>query len=452
MTSLGSEGELSFRPKPPMQHKPKPPNMSSNQKSRRTFLKAAGVCIVLPTLESLPRASAAEASPEAPRRIVCIGNEFGMYPERFWPKTVGADYELPMLLKPLEPHRDDLTVFSHLDHGLKGGHFTVHTFLTGVKAAEARGMSDGGISLDQRAAEFVGSKTRFPAMTIGSADGLHGGCQMSWTRTGTRVPPIPGPRELFRALFIDDSAVAKKQAADRIRLRASILDAVLGDARSLARRLNKTDSTKLDEYFSSVRDVEVKLALDEQWQKVPKPTTDIDEPVNMGLAQDLPRIYDLIALALQTDSTRVATLEIGGSFVARDIGINKGYHGLSHHGKLPANIDLLVQIELYQMQQFARFLDKLRSIREPESDETLLDRTMVLFGSGMGNANSHTNHDLPIILAGGGFRHGQHKKYPKANGQRVPLCNLYVSLLQQFGVELDRFGTSTGTLRELEVA
>jgi hypothetical protein len=375
-----------------------------------------------------------------------------MYAEKFWPKTFGTDYKMPSLLKPLEPHRRDMTVFSHLDHGLKGGHFTVHTFLTGVKAAEARGMADGGISLDQRAAEFVGSKTRFPAMTIGSADGLHGGCQMSWTRTGTRVPPIPGPRELFRTLFIDDDAAAREKAADRIRLRASILDAVLGDAKSLQQRLNKVDATKLDEYFSSVREVEAKLALDEQWQKISKPATEIDEPVNKGLAQDLPMIYDLIALALQTDSTRVATLEIGGSFAARDIGINKGYHSLSHHGKLQTKIDPLVQIELYQVQQLARFLDKLGSIREPGSERSLLENTMVLFGSGMGNANSHTNNDLPIILAGGGFKHGEHKTYPKEQGKRVPLCNLYVSILQQFGLETDRFGTSTGTLRDFEVA
>ena len=313
-------------------------------------------------------------------------------------------------------------------------------------------MEDGGISLDQRAAEFVGSRTRFPALTIGSADGLHGGCQMSWTRTGTRVPPVPGPRELFRALFIEDDASSKQQATDRIRLQGSILDAVLGEAKSLKRRLNKTDRTKLDEYFSSVRDVEVKLALDQRWQKIPKPNAEIDEPVNRGLAQDLPRIYDLITLALQTDSTRVATLEIGGSFAARDIGINKGYHSLSHHGKLQTNLDLLVQIELYQVQQFARFLDKLKSIRLAGSDESLLDQSMVLFGSGMGNGNSHTNHDLPIILAGGGFRHGEHKRYPKESRRRTPLSNLYISMLQQFGVETDRFSTSTGTLTGLETA
>lgn len=421
---------------------------SSASLGRRTFLKAAGISLALPMFESI--SSGALAKPQ--RRMVCIGNEFGMYPGSFWPKNTGRNYELTPLLQPLAKHRQDFTLFSHLDHGLKGGHFAIHGFLTGVNAADARAMPDGGISMDQRAAEFVGSRTRFPALTIGSADGLHGGCQMSWTRTGTRVPPIPGPRELFRSLFIDDGTTAKKKAADRIRLQGSILDAVLGDAKSLKRRLNKNDGDKLEEYFSSVRDVEYKLQLDEQWQKVPKPKAPIKEPRNQGLAQDLPMIYDLIVLALQTDSTRIATLEVGGSFAARDIGINKGYHGLSHHGKVQAAIDQLVQIELYQVKQFARFLDKLRATREPGTDRTLLDSTITLFGSGMGNANSHTNYDLPIVLAGGGFKHGEFKSYPKEGHKRVPLCNLYVSMLNQFGVETDSFGTSTSSLTGLDVA
>jgi hypothetical protein len=419
--------------------------------NRRSFLKAAGVCLALPTLESLHRVARASDKATAPQRMVCIGNEFGMHPGAFWPKQTGADYELTPLLAPLAPHKDVLTLFSHLDHGLKGGHFAIHAYLTGVKAAEARSLPGGGISLDQRAAEFVGSQTRFPSLTIGSDYGLHGGCQMSWTRTGTRIPPIPGPRELFRQLFVDDNAAAKKQAADRILLQGSILDAVLGDANSLKKQLNRNDGQKLDEYFSSVRDVETKLTLDRQWLSVPKPKAPIDEPKNLGLALDLPALYDLIALALQTDSTRVATLEIAGGFVASALGIKKGYHGLSHHGKVKDNIEQLVQIELYQIEQFSRFLEKLRSIREPDTDGTLLDNTMVLMGSGMGDANSHTNNDLPIILAGGGFRHGEHKAFPNTSNRRIPLCNLFVSMLQRFGVETDSFSTSSGTLHGLEL-
>ena len=423
----------------------------TNRTTRRTFLKAAGITIALPSLQSLARTRADEKK-QPPTRMLCVGNEFGMYPGSFWPKTFGRDYEVTPLLKPLEEHRSSFTLFSNLDHGLKGGHFAIHGYLTGVKAAEARGMKDGGISLDQRAAEFVGSQTRFPSIGVGSDDGVHGGCQMSWTRTGTRVPPIPGPRELFRLLFVDDDKNAKRKATDRIALQGSILDAVRDDARSLKRKLNKNDSRKLEEYFASVRSVETKLQLDLQWQSVPKPKALIEEPTNEGLTKDLPKIYELLALAFQTDSTRVATIEIGKSFAIRDLGIRKGYHGLSHHGKMQENINLLTQIELYQVQQFARFLTKLKSIREPNTDGTLLDRTMAMFGSGMGNANSHTNNNLPIILAGGGFRHGEYKQYPDNKHKRIPLCNLFVSMLQQFGLETDRFGTSTGTLRGLETA
>lgn len=420
--------------------------------NRRSFLKAAGVCLALPTLESMQRAARAGSNSESPTRMVCIGNEFGMHPGSFWPKHTGANYELTPLLKPLARHKSEFTLFSHLDHGLKGGHFAIHAYLTGVKAAEARGLPGGGMSVDQRAAEFVGSRTRFPSLTIGSDYGLHGGCQMSWTRTGTRIPPIPGPRELFGKLFVDDSAEGRKQAEDRIALQSSILDAVLGDANSLKRKLNRNDSQKLDEYFSSVRDVETKLTLDKQWLSVPKPKAPMEEPKNKGLTLDLPALYDLIALALQTDSTRVATLEIASGFVASALGIKKGYHGLSHHGKVKDNIDLLVQIELYQVEQFSRFLEKLRSIREPNSDGTLLDHTMVLMGSGMGDANSHTNTDLPILLAGGGFKHGEYKQYPKVSNRRVPLCNLFVSMLQRFGVETDQFSQGTSTLNGLELA
>src|SRR5262245_6210599 len=225
--------------------------MSIHHLNRRTFLKAAGVCIALPALESLPRVVSAGESKSSPHRLVCVGNEFGMYPGAFWPEQVGGDYELTPLLQPLAEHRKDFTLFSHLDHGVKGGHFAVHTFLTGVKAVEAKGMPEGGMSVDQRAAEFVGSQTRFPSLAIGSEDGLHGGCQMSWTRTGTRIPPVPGPRELFRLLFVDEDREARQKAADRIALQGSILDAVLGDARSLNRRLSPADSRKLDEYLAS---------------------------------------------------------------------------------------------------------------------------------------------------------------------------------------------------------
>jgi Protein of unknown function (DUF1552) len=429
--------------------------------NRRFFLKSAGATVALPLLESLsPRAlraglalgasPGAPVSAERPVRLVCVGNMLGFYAPAFFPKKAGADYDLPPLLEPLAAHRADLTVFSGLDHGVKGGHFAIHAFLSGVRTADAKGMPEGNISLDQRAAEAVGGATRFPSLAIGSEDGIHGGCQMCWTRAGTRVPPVPTPRELFRKLFVTDTANDRNRAADRLRLQGSILDAVRDDARALDRRLGQQDREKLGEYLASVRDVERQLQLNKQWADVPKPKAGIPEPENKGMVADLPVIYDLIALALQTDSTRIATLEIAGGFLSQAFGIRKEYHALSHHGMVQENIDGLLKVETYQTEQFARFLGKLKATSDGSA--TLLDHTMVLFGSGMGNANSHTNMNLPVILAGGGFKHGRHRAFPQSGPGRAPLSNLYLSLLHRFGVDAKKFGPSAGTLAGLEVA
>lgn len=417
---------------------------------RRLFLKGTGSLLALPMLHSLTaRMAAANPAiavnevPAKPQRLVAIGNLLGFYQPEFFPKEAGGDYEMTRLLKPLAKHRQEFTLYSGLDHGVKGGHFAVHSFLSGVLSMDAKGMPEGNISLDQRAAETVGGTTRFPSLTVGSESGIHGGCQMCWTRSGNRVPPISGPRELFRKLFVDESSRHVAKSRDRLQLKGSILDAVHGDATALAARLNHGDREKLDEYFSSVRDVEKQLDLGEQWLEVPKPDAPIEEPVDRNMVDDLPLLYELIALALQTDATKIATLEIGGDFESRYFDIKKGYHALSHHGKVQKNIDDLLVLEDYQMKHFAGFLERLKSIED--GDGTLLDHTMVLFGSGMANANSHTNSNLPVVLAGGGFKHGTYKAMPTKGLNRVPLCNLYLTLLQRFGVETERFGTSTST-------
>jgi len=423
--------------------------------NRRYFLKAAGVTLALPLMESLSQRvlgaglsvgtqAGAAVKGTRPTRMVCVGNMLGFYQPSFWPTKTGSNYDLPQLLQPLAPHQKDFTLFSGLDHGHKGGHFAIHSYLSGVRTMDAKGMPEGNITIDQRAAETIGGATRFPSLAIGSEDGIHGGCLMSWTRSGTRVPPIPGPRELFRKLFATDNANDLARTTDRLELQGSILDAVNGDAKSLKHHLGKRDQEKLDEYFTSVRDVEKQLELSKQWSHVPKPNPGIPEPPNTGFVSDLPVLYDLIALALQTDSTRIATFEIAGGFEASAFGLRKDYHALSHHGQVQENIDGLLKLEQYQMEQFARFLAKLKSIED--GDGTLLDHSMVLFGSGMANANAHTNVNLPIILAGGGFQHGEHKAYPKTGLGKQPLCNLYVAMLQKFGVEVDKFGIGTGRL------
>jgi hypothetical protein len=420
------------------------PPMSAHLQNRRHFLKSAGVTLALPLLESLGHRAFAATKVARPTRMVCIGNMLGYYQPAFWPTKTGRDYDLPQLLKPLAEHQKDFTLFQGLDHGHKGGHFAIHSYLSGVRTMDAKGMPDGNITIDQRAAETIGGATRFPSLAIGSEDGVHGGCLMSWTRSGTRVPPIPGPRELFRKLFVSDNADDLEQTRDKLSLHNSILDAVNGDAKDLKRALGKRDQEKLDEYFTSVRDVEKQIELSRQWSDVPKPKPGMPEPPNTDFVSDLPVLYDLIALALQTDSTRIATLEIAGGFNSSAFNLRKDWHALSHHGQVQENIDGLLTLEQYQTEQFARFLGKLKSIED--GDGTLLDHSMVLFGSGMANANSHTNLNLPILLAGGGFKHGEHKSYPTTGLNKQPLCNLYVTMLQKFGVEADRFGIGNGTL------
>ncbi len=426
--------------------------------NRRVFLRAAGVSLALPLLESLGGRVFAQnsaiaslpgkvAGADRPQRMVCIGNLLGFVPQSFFPTKTGTDYVLPSSVEALKPHQKDFTLFSGLDHGVKGGHFAMSSFLSGVRTADAKGMPEGNITVDQRAAETMGGATRFPSLALGSESGIHGGCLMSWTRSGTRVPPISTPRELFRKLFVTDGAADIGASLDRLDLKGSILDALQGDAKSLERHLGQRDKEKLEEYFTSVRDVEKQIELRRQWAHVPKPDPKIAEPENKDFVSDLPVMYDLIALALQTDSTRIATFEIGGDFEASAFDLKSSYHALSHHGMREEAIKALVKMERYQVEQFARFLAKLKSIEDGAG--TLLDHSMVLFGSGMGNANSHTNSNLPLVLAGGGFKHGEHKAYPTSGLGRQPLCNLYLSMLHRFGAEVKTFGTSTGTLTGL---
>ena len=407
--------------------------------------------LALPDLESIglskpQESSSIKAVGDSPRRLVCIGNSFGFHASHFFPKDAGLIHSAPKALLPIQRHLDRLTVFSHLDHGVKGGHYAVHSFLSGVKQSQSASMPAGNLTLDQRAAEAIGSQTRFPSLVIGSENGLHGGCQMSWTRTGVRVPPIEGPRDLFRKLFIADETKNQKNLLDQFHLRQSILDSNLEGARDLGKRLNDRDRDKLDEYFTSVRDVETKIQQRRKWHSVPKPKPSIEEPENGNLVEDIPLLYQLIGLALETDSTRIASFEMAGTqFNTGLLGLGNGYHAYSHHGKKQENIDALLSLETYQMECFAKFLDQLKASKSP-SGSSLLDETTILFGSGMGNGNAHTNYDLPILMAGRGYQTGSHYSMPVPKNKRVPLSNLYLSILNQLGVEDDSFAHSTGTL------
>lgn len=421
-----------------------------NQLDRRKFLTGTGAVVALPFLESLALtqpALAAENSAESPMRMVCIGLEYGLYPNDFFPKETGREYELPRLLSPLAGLKNDFTVFSDLDHpGITGGHQSTHTFLSGVRSDQAKQFPEGNVSVDQRAAESVGAHTRYQSMQVGL-----GGGGVSWTRNGVEIPTITRLQTMFDALFLETPKSKRKRQAGDFALNRSILDVVGEDAAALKKRISLGDSTRLDEYFTSIREVEKRLEQSEAWLNKPKPKPNYKLPKQppTSFTEEVALFYDLMKLALQTDSTRVISMAIHGWTGDSGLsGITKGYHDLSHHGRDKSKLQQLGVIEQFHTSQLARFLDGLKR-SQVSDDASLLDRTMVLMGSGLGNASSHSNRKLPLLLAGGGFQHGEHKAYPAEGGRQTPACNLYLSMLQRFGVATDRFGTSTGTLEGL---
>ena len=413
--------------------------MKTDSFTRRQFLRAAGVTVALPWLETVSRA----AVPTVPQRFVCVANPFGMIHDAFFPTEEGPQAALPVNLGAFEPLRGKFTVFSNLDHGNNGGHAGTHLFLSGVKSAEASSMPDGNISLDQFLARQVAGQTRFPVLNTAAGPVGGGGVELCWTRTGVMVPPVQQVSRVFRMLFVDDPAELSSTLGVDYEQQGSILDAVNGQAKGMSGRVSGRDREKLDQYFTAIREVEKSLEQEKAWLSRSRPKVDAKEPKDGTVSQQLPILFDLVALALQTDSTRVATIEVPGSFDTSAMGIEeKGYHGYSHHGKDPVLMEGMRKVERYQMTHLARFLTKLQ-------DLGLLDHTQVLFGSGMGDGSAHNNKNLPVLLAGGGYKHRTHLILPEAEQKRVPLCNLYLSMAQRFGAETHFFGRSKGTFGEL---
>ena len=349
---------------------------------------------------------------------------------------------MPETLKPLEKHRQDFTVFSNLDHGNTIGHQGVPVLLSGVRPHLASYYAEGNISVDQKIAEYEGANTRFPSMTVR----VNESNLISFTRTGVQVPAID-LRGMFRALFIEDPADKKATAAERFKRQNSILDVVLDKAKAVEKDLGKRDQQKFAEYLEAVRSLEKKIELQQPWLDRPKPKTDRSEPQQgKGTEADLRAMVELMALAIQTDSTRAITLSSG--FVNGDFGLSGGYHGFSHHGNRPDHIAALKKIENNIMCQMTHLVDLLKAQEDVINGGTLLDHTTVMFGCGMATG-PHSTKNLPLVVAGGGFKHGEHKVYPDPeSAHRIPAANLLLSILQNHGLEIDRFGTSSGTLAD----
>jgi len=417
--------------------------------SRRTLLRAAGVALALPVLESLQPRALGSAPPAPIRRMVCICTPLGLHPQAFFPAEHGKDYALSPYLEPLQELRSDFTVISGLAHPDVGSsHDSLFSFLTAAPHPERRAGFRNSISLDQFAAEHLAGLTRFSHLTLSSEGG-----GLSWTRSGARVPADLWPERVFAKLFLEGRPDEVQAQQQRLRNGQSILDAVREQARRLQPQMGVRDREKIDEYFTSVRELEQRMVINEAWARRPKPQVDAKPPCSITTPADLVGktrlMFDLIFLALQTDSTRLITFQLLGTSLVPPIpGVTLGHHDLSHHGQDPQKIEQLKKVELEKMKTVYELLTKLKNTQE--QGESLLDRTMVYFSSNLGNASNHSTKNLPVLFAGGGFRHGQHLAFNPDNP--LPLSNLYLSMLHRLGIEVDRFGSSTGTLTGLEMA
>jgi len=407
--------------------------------SRRAFLQGTGAVLGLPLLDAMtPAFAAGPATP--PKRFVAMCAGLGFHAPFLFPKETGRDYALTPYLEALKDHRNDLTVLSGLSHPEQNGnngHASEMTWLTSAKRPGLAGFRNT-ISIDQLIAEKIGVQTRFPNLVLSN-----GGSSMSWTAGGVAIPAQSSPAKLFAQLFIEGSAAEKAAQARQLQRGRSILDTVLGEAKNLQRDLGQRDREKLDEYLTSVRSLENRLQQSEGWQHKPKPTVKAQPPKDITDRAEVigktKLMHDLIALALQTDSTRTITYGLGGLNAPPNIpGVSNDWHQLSHHGRDETKIAELKLIELAEFKAFNDFLTKLKN--KQEHNGSLLDNTMILMGSNLGNASSHSWRNLPLVLAGGGFKHGQHIAHDEKNNTHF--ANLFVQMARQMGVEIDQFGSS----------
>ncbi len=415
-----------------------------NPLDRRTFLKATGVSLALPILECM-RPAMARSAPESPRRMVTICSTLGLYAPSWFPATAGDGYETTEYLKRIDAHRAHYTLFSGLSHADQTGRQPHNSEITWLTSARRPGL-DGfrnTISVDQVAANHFGYVTRFPSIVLGTASTQ----SQSYTAGGAMIPAETSPANLFRRLFLQGTAEEVARQERSLSDGGSILDRVRTQTASLRRRVGPADRQTLDAYLEAVRAAERELAEVQAWQRKPKPVVDEEPPTDIPSRADLigriQALFRLIPLILETDSSRVVSIMIQDHGVVPEVqGVRSDQHSLSHHGRDAAKIAQLQAIERSIVEAFGGLLSDLTE--RNDSDGPLIDRTTILFGSNLGNANAHTTEDLPILVAGGGFRHGRHIVHD--GDQNAPLSNLFVTLLQSLGVETDAFGQSTGTL------
>ena len=439
------------------------------QLSRRTILRGVGASMALPMLDVMSPASAQAMEADSfPKRMAWVYIPQGAYMPAWMPTTEGEDFELTPSLKPMAEHRKEMIVFGGLtcdkgrangdgggDHARAGG-----AFLTGAQPKKTAGANfQAGQSADQFAALRLGDRTRLPSMEIAiEAYRGAGNCDsgyscvyehtLAWRNATSPLPTEVNPKRVFNQLFSDQTQDLEMNA--RRKLRASILDSVLEDAIDLQRALGGADKQKMDQYLTSVREIEQRLTRAEKLSPVTLPD-DVSRPegVPTDLTEHIHLMCDLMALAFQTDVTRICTFMFareGSEQKYRMVGVNEGHHSISHHQNKTENIDKLNAISAYHMTQFAYLISKLKSIKE--GDGTLLDNCMIAYGSAIADPNRHAHEDLPLIMAGGGggtIRTGRFIRYPN----ETPLNNLWLAMLERFGAPAQKLGDSTGVLAGL---
>jgi hypothetical protein len=408
--------------------------------NRRTFLRAAGLSVALPMLDAMETRAGDAKSKAPPRRMVAVETNMGILPQYFFPETAGEGYESTPYLDRLKAHRRDMTVFSGVSlPGVTGSHAAEKCFLTGTPHPE-RGGFRNWVSLDQFAAEQLGNQTRYPSLVL--AMSAEGGQTLSFTRSGAPISAERSPKKLFHTLFMQGKKEEVAANVAAIQQGRSMLDFVADQSKRLNRSLSKPDQARVEQYFTSVRELERRLHAAEEWEYKPKPVVTAKPPEDIDDAREFVKktrlMFDVIKLALETDSSRLVTLFIDTTVI----------HNLTHHGNRPEVLSELRGHEEKQFDALNDFLTALAGARE--EGQSLLDRTMVLYGTCMGSANSHSNQNLPVLLAGGGFKHGKHLAFDKQNN--YPLSNLYLAMLHRLGIEAREFSTAKGTMTGLEMA
>lgn len=421
----------------------------SKSLSRRTFLKGAGAAVALPWLDAMTPAFASSSATQPPRRFVAVTLALGLHGPNLNPTESGRNYTPSLYLSEVKDLLGDMTVVTGSSHpGVSGGHQAEGSILTAAPYSRNAAFKNS-ISLDQYLAKHEGHHTRFPSLVLD----INGTTSASYTESGSMIPAEESPSRVFNQLFIADTPEEQERQVERLKEGRSIMDVVAADVRRVEKKLSKGDREKMDQYFTSVRNFEKRLGEAQEWVTKPKPHVNAEVPVDIenpdAIIDRKKLMLDVTFLALQTDSTRFITIHLNGEGGAVPIpGVDEGYHNLSHHGLDEEKLKQLTLVETALVRKWGNFLRDLKGAEE--ANGTMLDTTSVLMTSNLGNASSHDNRNMPVVLAGGGFKHGQHLAFDKTNN--YPLPNLFLSILHRHGIPDDQFATSKGTMTGLEMA